>query len=139
MGAIYVIGGVLVFLTIKGTAMNHRKIALLLAAAAAVAPVISNASPERAALNACARAFASSLASPGSAAPAFRVDYRRSQSPGSMLEFYTHNYVFDLHANDPKTGLPLARASCSTDTRGTVIAFSSMPLEAAPAALAARL
>jgi hypothetical protein len=131
----------LVFLTIKGTAMNHRKIAVTLAVTAAFAPIISNASPARAALDACARAFVSSLASPGSAAPTFKVDYRGIQSTGSMLEFYTSKYVFDLHANDPKTGLPLAHASCSTDSRGAVIAFSSLPLETAPAAaaLAARL
>jgi hypothetical protein len=119
--------------------MKYRKVAVILAAAAALAPAISNASPERAALDACARAFASSLAAPGSAAPAFKVAYRGSQSTGSMLAFYTREYNFDLHANDPKTGLPVARASCSTDARGAVIAFSSLPLEAAPAALAAKL
>jgi hypothetical protein len=119
--------------------MKYRKVALILAAAAALVPAISNASPERAALDACARAFASSLAAPGSAAPAFKVAYRSSPSAGSMLEFYAREYVFDLYANDPKTGLPLARANCSTNARGAVIALTSVPLEAAPAALAAKL
>jgi hypothetical protein len=119
--------------------MKYRKVSLILAAAAALAPAISNASPERAALNACARAFASSLATPGSAAPTFRVAYRGAPSAGSMLAFYTREYSFELRANDPKTGLPVARASCSTDARGAVTALSSLPLEAAPAALAARL
>jgi hypothetical protein len=119
--------------------MKYRRVALILAAAAALAPAISNASPERAALDACARAFASSLAAPGSAAPAFKVAYRGSQSAGSMLEFYAREFSFDLQANDPKTGLTVARASCSTNARGAVIALSSLPLEAAPAALAAKL
>lgn len=119
--------------------MNHRKAVLILAAAAALAPAISGASPESAALKACARALASSLASPGSVAPAFKVDYRSSLSAGSMLEFYAREYSFELRARDSKTGLPVARALCSTDSRGSVIALSSIPLEAAPAALAARL
>ena len=119
--------------------MKYRKVALILAAAAALVPAISNASPERAALNACARAFASSLATPGTAAPAFKVAYRGSLSAGSMLAFYAREYTFDMRANDPKTGLPLARASCSTNARGAVIALSSLPLQAAPATLAAQL
>jgi hypothetical protein len=119
--------------------MKYRKVALLLAAAAALAPAISNASPERAALDACARAFASSLAAPGSAAPAFKVAYRGGQVAGSMLAFYAREYTFELRANDPKTGLPVARANCSTDARGAVTALSPLPLEAEPAALAARL
>ena len=56
-----------------------------------------------------------------------------------MLAFYIREYSFDLRANDPKTGQPVARASCSTDARGAVIALSSLPLEAAPATLAAQL
>ena len=129
----------LVFLTTKGTTMNHRKAVLILATTAALAPAISSATPERAALKACAHALASSLASPGSAAPAFKVDYRRSYSTGSMLEFYAREFTFELRADDSKTGLPVARARCSTDSRGVVIALSSIPLEAAPAALAAEL
>ena len=118
--------------------MKYRKVALILAAAAVLAPALSNASPEKAALDACARAFATSLAAPGSAAPAFKVVYGGLVA-GSMLTFYAREYTFELRANDPKTGLPVARANCSTDARGAVIALSSLPLEAAPAALAARL
>jgi len=119
--------------------MNLRKIGLAVATTAVLAPAISNASPERDALNACARAFASSLASPGAAAPTFKVAYHSNIHTGSMLEFYTRAYTFDLHANDPKTGSPIARASCSTDPRGAVVALSAVPLDAAQATLAARL
>jgi hypothetical protein len=116
--------------------MKLRHIALAAASIAALAPAISNASPEKAALNACARAFASSLAAPGAAAPTFKVAYRDNRYVGSMLEFYTREYSFDLHANDVKTGLPIARASCSTNSHGTVVSLSSVPLDAEHPALA---
>ena len=118
--------------------MRNRKIALAAVAIAALAPAVSNASPERAALKACAGAFASSLASPGRAGPAFKIDYR-DLSTGSMLEFYVHTFTFELHANDSKTGLPIARASCSANARGAVTALASMPLETEHPALAAKL
>ena len=119
--------------------MKFRNIALVAASIAALAPAISNASPEKAALNACARAFASSLAAPGAAVPSYKVAYRDNRFAGSMLEFYTREYTFDLNANDLKTGLPIARASCSTDAHGAVVALSSIPLDAAHPAVAARL
>jgi hypothetical protein len=103
--------------------MNLRRLKYLAAAIFALAPAISGASPEKEALDACARAFASSLARPGAAAPAFKVDYSGNQNSGSMLEFYTREFTFDMYAKDPKTGLPIARASCSTDSRGSVVAL----------------
>ena len=119
--------------------MKFRNIALVAASIAALAPAISNASPEKAALNACARAFASSLAAPGAAVPSYKVAYRDGRYVGSMLEFYTREYTFDLNANDLKTGLPIARASCSTDSHGAVVALSSIPLDVPRPAVAARL
>ena len=119
--------------------MNFRKISLTAATLAVLVPAMSQAGPERDALKACARAFASSLASPGAAAPAFKVNYRGNQSTGSMLEFYTREYTFDLHANDPKTGATIARASCSTDMRGAVLTLSPLPLDVEHPTLAARL
>jgi hypothetical protein len=119
--------------------MKSRYAGLVLASIAALVPVISNASPEKTAMNACARAFASSLAAPGSAVPAYKVAYRGDEYVGSMLAFYTRNYTFDLHANDQKTGLPIARASCSVDSHGTIIALSPVPLTAAHATLAAKM
>jgi hypothetical protein len=118
---------------------RHIGLGLALASIAALTPVISNASPEKAALNACARAFASSLAAPGAATPTFKLAYHGNEFVGSMLEFYTREYTFDLNANDVKTGLPIARASCSTDSHGAVVALSSIPLDGPHAAVAARL
>jgi hypothetical protein len=118
--------------------MKVRNIALAIAAIAVIAPAISNASPEKAALDACAHAFASSLASPGSSAPAFKVNYLGSLVTGSTLEFYTRKYTFELHANDAKTGLLIARANCSTDAHGAVVAFSSIPPQTVSPSLAAR-
>jgi hypothetical protein len=101
--------------------MNLQTLNFVAAAIVALAPALSDASPETEALDACARAFASSLAPPGAAAPAFKVAYRDNQFSGSMLEFYSREFTFDLYANNPKTGLPIARASCSTDSRGSVV------------------
>jgi hypothetical protein len=119
--------------------MSIRRICLAVAAAAVLAPAISDASPEKAALNACARAFASSLASPGAATPAFKVDFRSNHYVGSVIDLYAREYTFELHARDAKTGLPVAHASCSTDSRGNVVALSSIPLDAVSPAFAARL
>ncbi len=119
--------------------MKFRQVSLLLASIAALVPVASHASPEKTALNACARAFASSLAAPGSAVPAYKVAYMGSEYAGSMLAFYAREFTFDLYANDLKTRLPIARASCSVDSHGTVIALSPVPLNAGRAAMAAKL
>jgi hypothetical protein len=108
--------------------MNFRNIALTAAAIAALTPAICNASPEKDGMNACARAFAATLAAPGADAPAYRVTYRRDQRSGSMLEYYVREYNFDLHVNDKKTGLAVARAKCSTDAHGSVVAFAPVAL-----------
>jgi hypothetical protein len=119
--------------------MKLRNIALVAASIAALAPAISNASPEKAALNACAHAFASSLAAPGAAAPAYKVAYRDNRFAGSMLEFYAREFTFELNANDVKTGQPIARASCSTDSHGAVVSLASMPLDSEHRTYAAQL
>jgi hypothetical protein len=116
------------FRTSRNTAMNIQKIALIAAAAAALAPAIGNAAPESDAINACARAFATTLAPPGADAPAYKVSYRSAQHFGSMLEFYARDYTFDLHVNDRKTGLAVAHARCTTDVHGSVVALSPIPL-----------
>src|ERR1700681_4667224 len=108
--------------------MNVRNPGLLVAALALLSPAVSGASPEKDALNACARAFASSLASPGAAPPTFKVIYGDAGYAGSAAGFYSHAYTFDLHATDRKSGLPLARASCSTNIHGNVVELSPMLL-----------
>jgi hypothetical protein len=55
-----------------------------------------------------------------------------------MLEFYTREYSFELHANDLKTGLPIARANCSTNSHGAVVALSSIPLTSTAPSLASQ-
>jgi hypothetical protein len=117
--------------------MNFRKLGLAAAMLAVLAPAISNASPEKAAIDACARAFASSLAAPGGAVPTYRVDYRNGPYSGSVLAFYTRRYTIELHASDRKTSVTIAHASCSADSRGTVVALSPIPLDAARSSLAA--
>jgi hypothetical protein len=110
--------------------MNFRT-AGLAAAIAILTPAICNASPEKAALNACATAFASSLASPGAPAPAFKVVYGGYQNGVSAVDFFTREYSFELHANDRKTGLLVARANCSTNVHGSVTSLSLISLDEA--------
>jgi hypothetical protein len=104
--------------------MYLRKIALIAASVAAFSPVISHATPEQTALTACSRTFAASLASPGAAAPTYKVVLRPDADMGSVSRFYAREYTLYLRAADRKTGLLLARATCTTDASGTVIAFS---------------
>jgi hypothetical protein len=106
---------------------------LLLAAAlgAAISPSISHASPEDAALNACVRAFASSLAAAGSSAPSYKLKYLGNRSAGALADYYHRDYTFNLLAHDSKTGAPLARATCSTDPHGNKVALTAAPLDAA--------
>jgi hypothetical protein len=108
--------------------MNFRNSALTAAAIAALVPAICNASPEKTGIDACARAFATTLAAPGADVPAFKVTYKGDQHFRSMLEFYVREYSFDLHVADKRTGLTVARATCSTDQHGAIVAFAPIPL-----------
>lgn len=116
--------------------MIFRKIALAAVTVAVLAPAVSNASPERSSAHACATAFAASIAAPGAAAPAYKFAYHGGMS-GSLADFYPTDYTFTLEAHDPKTGVAIARARCSTNSRGTVTAISAIPLDSNPAKLAA--
>jgi hypothetical protein len=119
--------------------MNVPKLGLAVIIAAALSPPISNASPETASVNACARAFATSIASPGTATPSYKLEYRGNPDTGALSAFYRSQYSFDLEGHDPKTGVAVARARCSTDRFGAVIALISMPLGARSASLSAQL
>jgi hypothetical protein len=109
-----------------------------LAAIAALSPALANASSEKDALNACAAAFATSLAAPGAAAPTFKVVDGGTRGVASVSDFFARDYTFYLYANSQKTGLPIARASCSTNSRGVVVSLLQVPLDAAPQTFAYR-
>jgi hypothetical protein len=119
--------------------MQVRKLLLSAAAIAAIAPSIVNASPENTALSACAKAFASSIASPGSTAPSFKLNYAGNQPAGALIEYYSREYTFFLQAHDPKSGATVASATCSANSNGAVIALTATPVSVAGPALAARL
>lgn len=105
--------------------MNIRKLSLAIVSIAVIAPVVASASPEDVALNACAKAFASSISGLPSA-PTYKLNYDQSRrSETSMMGFYVHDYSFTLKAHDPKTGVALASATCSADTRGDVLALKT--------------
>jgi hypothetical protein len=107
--------------------MRYRIIGLSLAAIASLAPAISQASTEKDALESCVRTFAASLAAPGAAAPAYRVEYRGNQYVQSLSLIYSHGYTFHLFARNGRTGTSLAQASCETDSHGAVVAMSPLP------------
>jgi hypothetical protein len=118
--------------------MNFRTLSAA-AAIAAFLPVISHASTETAALGACTRAFAASMAAPGSSAPAFKLKYRGSPAGSAVADYYSgHEFTFYLQAHDPKTGATLARATCTADARGIQVALSAAPPDGSEATLAAR-
>jgi hypothetical protein len=130
--------GVGIFST-RNTIMNIRTLMLSAASIAAVSPAVSLASPENAALAACARAFAASTALPGSSAPAFKLKFRGSRAGSSIVDYYSsHDFTFYLQAHDVKTGATLARATCTTDAHGAQIALTATPLNGSEATFAAR-
>ncbi len=107
--------------------MNFRTLLLSAASIAAFAPAVSQAAIHNAPLTACTRAFAARL-SATAALPAFKLVY--IDQPGSAIDEYynEHNYTFELQARDLKTGAILSSATCTTDMRGTQVAFSAPPL-----------
>lgn len=114
--------------------MYIRDIVLSIATIAVISPSITTAaSPQNVALNACASALAAKVAVPGAAAPSYKVDFHGSQSESAIQEYYGREYTFYLRAHDAKTGLTVARATCSVDSHGSVIALTT---DATAAALA---
>ncbi|MGO9933070.1 MAG: hypothetical protein ACLPV8_14835 [Steroidobacteraceae bacterium] len=117
--------------------MDIRKLTLAAAVSAAIAPSISNANPEDVALKACARAFASSIATPGSTTRPYKLVNLDSHAQSAVASYYEREYTFYLQARDPKSGVTLARAACSTDKRGMIVALRTAPLDSANPTLAA--
>ncbi len=112
--------------------MQIRNLTLAAAAIAAISPSISHANPQSVAVNACARAFASSLAAPGSASPSYKVDYRGGDSQSALTSYYVREFTFYLQAHSPKSGRTIARATCSTDMNGTIVSLQREPANVSP-------
>ena len=108
--------------------MNAHTFGLAVAAIAAFSTAICNASPETTAVNTCARAFVDNIAPERAAAPRYKIDYRDSLSGSSIAFYFPTTSTFDLEAHDPKTGAVFARARCSTDASGAVVALSLLSL-----------
>ncbi len=105
--------------------MNIRKLSLAIVTIAAIAPVVASASPEDVALNACAKAFATSIKPAGSSAPTFKLNYDQQHLNNSVAGFYVRNYTFTMQAQDRRTGTALASGTCSADNRGEVLELTS--------------
>jgi hypothetical protein len=116
--------------------MYFRKLRLIVIAGAALAPAISNASSEKAAFDSCVSAFEASIAATGIGTSKYKVLYRGNRYSGSVSEYFSSAYTYDLLARNPQTGAALAHARCSTDGSGAVTALSPLPLEIKAPALA---
>ena len=92
---------------------------------AALSPAISQAAPESDALNACTRAFESSLAPDAASPPVFKLKYTAGQPPSSWSNYFTREYTFFLQARDPKTGTARASATCRATAGGNLIALKA--------------
>jgi len=111
--------------------MFVRNFALATAAIAVLSPALSQASPERASVKACARAFAASITGPGAEVPAYKVAFRGISS-STLQDFYPSEFTMTLEAHSAKTGAAFARATCSTNYHGVVTSLSQIPLDAKP-------
>lgn len=118
--------------------MNIRKLSLAIVTIAAISPVVASASPEDTALNACTKAFANSIAAPGAATPAVKVNYAQRHFVSSVTDYYAHDYTFTLKAQNPKTGFVFASATCSADMHGEVVAFTATAKPSEATTLASR-
>jgi hypothetical protein len=120
--------------------MHIRTLLIAAVSLAALAPAVSNAGPENAALKTCTAAFASSLkTAKGSDSPAVKLNYHSGAPSSQIAEYYTRDYTFFLKANDPITGAPMARATCSATTAGVLLSLSATPIDAAGTVLAAKM
>jgi hypothetical protein len=108
--------------------MNLLRFTLAVVIAAGLSPLISQASTGADSVNTCARALAASMAVAGAAPPSYKLQYHVSRFSHSIADYFSANDTFELEAHDPKTGVVIARARCSTNTRGTIVAFSAVPL-----------
>lgn len=105
--------------------MNIRTISLAIITIAAISPVVASAAPEQAALNACAKAFATSIAAPGATAPKYKLNYAQRHFDSTLSDYYAHNYTFNMKAQNPKTGTAFASATCSANIHGDVLELTS--------------
>jgi hypothetical protein len=117
--------------------MNIRNIAFAIVTVAALAPAISQASPEKASVKACASAFANTVSTSAGTAPGYKLAYRTSFG-SALADFYPAEYTFTMDARDSKTGNVIAHAVCSADSRGTVTEITTTPVEAKSTTLASQ-
>jgi hypothetical protein len=118
--------------------MNIRHIGLAIAALAAACPAVCNAWPAKASLDACVTAFEKTLAPSDGVSHAFRVVYESEQFSSSVADFYPTSHVFDLQANNVKSGEVVARVRCLADRRGGIALTSLLDTTQSPARVAQR-
>jgi len=118
--------------------MTIRHFGLSIAALAAVCPVVCNALPAKASLDACVNAFEKTLAPSADVSRAFKVVRGSEGFSSSIADYYPTAYTFELQANNSKTGAVVARVSCVADRHGSVALTSLLDSTQAPARVAQR-
>jgi hypothetical protein len=118
--------------------MTIRHFGLSIAALAAASPAVCNAWPAKASLDACVSAFEKTLAPADEVSHAFKVVYQSEQFSSSIADFYPTTHVFELQANNSKTGEVVARVRCSADRRGSISLTSVFESTQSPARVAQR-
>lgn len=98
--------------------MNIRNISLAIIAVAAVSPALAGPLPQPASMTACANAFASSMATPGSA-PRYKLTVPNDLDFDSSTWIDAQAYTYLMKALD-KTGATIARARCYATKNGAV-------------------
>jgi hypothetical protein len=106
--------------------MKPRHLLLAAIAGATLFPSLSTAAGDKDAANACARAFAASIAAPGTEPAPYRLSFR---VPPSSLSPYGRSVTFNMQAQNARTGTILARAICTANRDGSVTTVSAVPLD----------
>lgn len=101
--------------------MDYRRVSIVAAFLGLSTPLVSQAAPHDAALNACVRAFASSVR-PGAALANVKVHYVPRPGTSLISDYFSREYSFFLQAKGASTGT-IAVATCSANANGTVVSL----------------
>jgi hypothetical protein len=109
--------------------MNLRQILVATTLTAAALPAFAASSAQDYMMQACGRAFAAKLGLATGDSPGYKLTNLPSTRTGSLGNFSYVDYQIEMIARAPRTGTPVARASCLVSHRGAVISLTEQPLE----------
>jgi hypothetical protein len=126
-------------LTFAALAIAEVAAVVAVAAAAAVVPALAHASSDSRSAAACAGAVAITMAPAGAEAPKYKLNYQESMVNSSIVDYYATRLTFEMQIADPKSGLPIAHAVCTTRRDGSVVKLTVVPLNGTQGKFAAQL